>query len=133
MAMTDPIADLLVRLRNACGRGHAEIFVPASKVKAEIARVLQQEGFIQNVNRVASETGLPLLKIELRYQKGDVPIITGLKRISKPGNRVYTRHAKIPSVMRNMGVAILSTPKGVMTGIEARAQGIGGEVLCYVW
>ena len=106
--------------------------LPASKLKAELARVLLQEGFIAAVEPVA-EGGHPLLRVQLRYEEGEVPMITGLRRISKPGHRVYARHTRIPSIMRGMGVAILSTPKGVMTGAEARKQGIGGEVLCHVW
>ena len=130
--MTDPIADMLTRFRNAMRRRHAEVRVPASRLKAEVAKVLQQEGFIRSVESVA-ETGHPMLRVQLRYQEGEVPMITGLRRVSKPGHRVYVRHKGIPSVMRGMGVAILSTPKGVMTGSEARKQGIGGEVLCYIW
>ena len=132
MAMTDPLADMLTRIRNALRRRHAEVRLPASKLKAELARVLLQEGFIAAVEPVA-EGGHPLLRVQLRYEEGEVPMITGLRRISKPGHRVYARHTRIPSIMRGMGVAILSTPKGVMTGAEARKQGIGGEVLCHVW
>src|SRR6266542_2183601 len=126
MAMTDPIADMLTRIRNAMRRRHADVKVPASHLKAEVSRVLQQEGFIQGVEPT-QEAGHPHLRLQLRYQEGEVPMITGLRRISKPGKRVYTRHTRIPMVMRGMGVAIISTPKGVMTGAEARIQGIGGE------
>ena len=132
MAMTDPLADMLTRIRNALRRRHAEVRLPASKLKAELARVLLQEGFIEAVEPLA-ENGHPLLRVQLRYEEGEVPMINGLRRISKPGHRVYARHTRIPSIMRGMGVAILSTPKGVMTGAEARKQGIGGEVLCHVW
>jgi small subunit ribosomal protein S8 len=132
MAMTDPLADMLTRMRNAIRRRHSEVRLPASKLKAEVARVLQQEGFIQGVEPVA-EDGHNLLRVQLRYEEGEIPIITGLRRISKPGHRVYARHTRIPSIMQGMGVAILSTPKGVMTGSDARKQGVGGEVLCYVW
>jgi len=132
MSMTDPIADLLTRIRNGMQRRHAEIKVPASHLKAEVSRVLQEEGFIQGMKSI-EEAGHPHLSLRLRYQDGEMPMITGLRRISKPGHRVYTRHTRIPMVMRGMGVVIMSTPKGVMTGAEARAQGIGGEVLCYVW
>ena len=127
MAMTDPLADMLTRIRNALRRRHAEVRLPASKLKAELARVLLQEGFIEAVEPLA-EGGHPLLRVQLRYEEGEVPMITGLRRISKPGHRVYARHTRIPSIMRGM-----STPKGVMTGAEARKQGIGGEVLCHVW
>jgi len=132
MAMTDPLADMLTRIRNALRRRHAEVRLPASKLKAELARVLLQEGFIEAVEPLA-EGGHPFLRVQLRYEEGEVPMITGLRRISKPGHRVYARHTRIPSIMRGMGVAILSTPKGLMTGAEARKQGIGGEVLCHVW
>ena len=94
--------------------------------------MLQKEGFIQSVDRV-TEDGLPVLRLHLRYQEGEVPMITGIRRISKPGKRVYARRSRIPNVMGGMGVAILSTPKGVMTGHDSRAQMIGGEIVCYVW
>jgi small subunit ribosomal protein S8 len=132
MAMTDPLADMLTRIRNALRRRHAEVRLPASKLKAEVAPLQQQEGYNEAVEPLA-ENGHPLLRVQLRYEEGEVPMITGLRRISKPGHRVYARHTRIPSIMRGMGVAILSTPKGVMTGAEARKQGIGGEVLCHVW
>lgn len=130
--MTDPIADMLTRIRNGVQRRHASVQMPASKIKAEVARVLHQEGFIQGVERL-TEAGHAVLKLRLRYQEGEVPMITGIRRISKPGNRVYVRHGRVPTVLRGMGVAILSTPKGVMTGVESRAQKVGGEVVCYVW
>jgi small subunit ribosomal protein S8 len=132
MAMTDPIADMFTRIDNAVQRRHATVQMPASKLKAEVARVLQQEGFIQGVDRV-TEGSHPVLRLRLRYQEGEVPMITGIRRISKPGKRVYVRRPRIPNVMGGMGVAILSTPKGVMTGSESKAQKIGGEVLGYVW
>jgi len=132
MAMTDPLADMFNRISNALRRRHATVQMPASKLKAEVARVLQKEGFIQSVDRV-TEDGLPVLRLHLRYQEGEVPMITGIRRISKPGKRVYVRRSRIPNVMGGMGVAILSTPKGVMTGHDSRAQMIGGEIVCYVW
>lgn len=130
--MTDPIADMLTRIRNGVERGHACVQMPASKLKTEVARVLHQEGFIQSVEHL-TEDGHPVLKLHLRYQEGEVPMITGIRRISKPGHRVYVRHGRVPTVLKGMGVAILSTPKGVMTGVESRAQKVGGEVVCYVW
>jgi len=130
--MTDPIADMFTRIDNAVQRRHATVQMPASKLKAEVARVLQQEGFIQAVDRV-TEGSHPVLRLRLRYHEGEVPMITGIRRISKPGKRVYVRRPRIPNVMGGMGVAILSTPKGVMTGTESKAQKIGGEVLGYVW
>jgi small subunit ribosomal protein S8 len=132
MAMTDPLADMFNRISNALRRRHAMVQMPASKLKTEVARVLQKEGFIQSVDRV-TEDGLPVLRLHLRYQEGEVPMITGIRRISKPGKRVYVRRSRIPNVMGGMGVAILSTPKGVMTGHDSRAQMIGGEIVCYVW
>jgi small subunit ribosomal protein S8 len=132
MAMTDPLADMFSRILNAIRRRHATVEMPASKLKAEIARVLEKEGFIQSVDRV-TEGGLPVLRLHLRYQDGEIPMITGIRRVSKPGKRVYVRRSSIPNVMGGMGVAIISTPKGVLTGADSRAQMIGGEVLCYVW
>ncbi len=132
MAMTDPIADMLTRIRNGIRRRHAAVQMPASKIKAEIARVLQQEGFIRGIERV-TEGGHELLRLHLRYQDGEIPMITTIRRVSKPGKRVYVRHTRIPTVMKGMGVAVLSTPKGVLTGAESRAQMVGGEVVCYVW
>ena len=132
MAMTDPLADMFNRISNALRRRHAMVQMPASKLKTEVARVLQKDGFIQSVDRV-TEDGLPVLRLHLRYQEGEVPMITGIRRISKPGKRVYVRRSRIPNVMGGMGVAILSTPKGVMTGHDSRTQMIGGEIVCYVW
>lgn len=131
--MTDPLADMFTRIHNAVRRRHATVQMPASKLKAEVARVLQQEGFIQGIDRV-TEGSHPTLRLHLRYQEeGEVSMITGIRRVSKPGKRVYVRSQRIPTVMAGMGIAILSTPKGVMTGTASRAQKIGGEVLGYVW
>jgi small subunit ribosomal protein S8 len=132
MAMTDPVADMLSRIRNAARRRHVSVQLPASKLKAEVARVLNQEGFVGSIQRL-TEAGHPVLRVRLRYQEDEAPMITGLRRISRPGKRVYVRHSGIPVVMRGMGVAVISTPKGVMTGADARAQRIGGEILCFVW
>ncbi len=132
MAMTDPLADMFTRIRNAVRRRHASVQMPASRLKEQVARVLAKEGFIQSVERV-SDGGHPMLRLHLRYETGEVPLITGIRRVSRPGKRVYVRRPRIPQVMGGMGVAILSTPKGVMTGTESRAQMIGGEVLGYVW
>ena len=130
--MTDPIADLLVRIKNAGQRGHASLAVPASKLKAEILRVLRQEGFIRGFERQDAD-GLPVLRIDLRYVTEGQPVIVGLRRISKPGRRVYVGVRDNTPVMGGMGVAILSTSRGVMTDHESRRTGIGGEVLCHVW
>ena len=132
MAMTDPLADMFTRIRNAVRRRHATVQVPASALKAEVARVLQQEGYLQGVERT-EEGGHPILRLHLRYQEGEIPMITGIRRVSRPGRRVYVRRPHIPKVRGGLGVAILTTPKGVMTGTESRVQKIGGEVLCYIW
>jgi len=132
MAMTDPLADMVTRIQNAVRRRHATVRMPASTLKAEIARVLCQEGFVQSVERL-EEGGHPVLRLRLRYQDGETPMITGIRRVSRPGKRVYVRRTRIPHVRGGMGVAILTTPQGVMTGTESRVQKIGGEVLCYIW
>jgi small subunit ribosomal protein S8 len=132
MAMTDPLADMFTRIRNAVRRRHAIVQMPASALKAEIARVLHQEGYLQGVERI-EEGGHPVLRLHLRYQEGEIPMITGIRRVSRPGRRVYVRRPHIPIVQDGLGVAILTTPQGVMTGTESRLQKIGGEVLCYIW
>lgn len=130
--MTDPLADVLVRLQNAARRGHETVTVPASRLKAELLRVLKAEGFISDYERTVAD-GHPVLRIRLRYVGEGQPIITGLRRISKPGKRVYVGKRDVRPVMGGMGLAILSTSKGVMTGQESRQAGLGGEVLCHVW
>ena len=130
--MTDPIADLLNRIRNAAERGHETLIVPASKLKADVLRVLKTEGFITEFERT-EEGGHPALRIQLRYVGEGQSIITGLRRISKPGRRVYVGCRDVAPVMGGMGLAILSTSKGVMTDQECRRAGLGGEVLCQVW
>jgi small subunit ribosomal protein S8 len=130
--MTDPIADLLIRIQNAAGRGHPSVMVPASKLKAEILRVLKAEGFI-NEYEPATVEGHPALQIRLRYVAEGQPVITGMRRISKPGRRVYVGRREVNSVMGGMGLAIISTPKGLMTDQESRRANLGGEVLCEVW
>lgn len=130
--VTDPISDLLVRLRNGARRHHEVVTVPASRLKREVLRVLQSEGFIQGVEQ-AVEDGHPVLKIQLRYVEEGQSIITGMERISKPGCRVYVGSKEIPKVRNGIGVSILSTSKGVMTDRESRHAGLGGEVLCSVW
>ncbi|TLY46393.1 MAG: 30S ribosomal protein S8 [Nitrospirae bacterium] len=132
MAMTDPLGDMVTRIRNAVRRGHATVQMPASTLKAEVARVLCQEGFLQGVERL-EEGGHPVLRLRLRYQDGETPMITGIRRVSRPGKRVYVRRPHIPHVRGGMGVAILTTPHGIMTGTESRVQKVGGEVLCYIW
>ena len=135
MTMSDPIADMLTRIRNALMVGHSSVRVPASKIKVAIAKILKDEGFIRDYY-VAREHPQPQLVVKLKYvgeRRERHPVITGLKRVSKPGRRIYTRASEIPWVRSGMGVAVLSTPKGVLTGQQARRLGVGGEVLCYVW
>lgn len=130
MSMTDPIADMLVRIRNAQLVGHAEVGMPASRLKASIAKVLKDEGYIEDF--ALSDNGpRKELRIGLKYYAGK-PVIERLERVSKPGLRVYKGHDDIPRVMNGLGVAILSTSRGVMTDRRARADGVGGEVLCIV-
>jgi small subunit ribosomal protein S8 len=135
--MTDPIADMLTRIRNAMGVGHPTVAMPSSKLKAEIARILKEEGFIAGYEVVDGESpGHKILRLRLRYvgeRRFRRPVITGLERISTPGRRVYSGKRDIPWVLSGMGVSILTTPKGVMTGQRARQLGIGGEILCKVW
>lgn len=134
---SDPIADMLTRVRNALMAGHASVSLPNSKLKVAIAQILKQEGFIEDY-AVAQEAGevQATLRLTLKYigvRRERRPVITGLERVSKPGRRVYARKRDIPWVLSGMGVAILSTPQGVMTGSRARQLGLGGEVLCKVW
>ena len=130
--VTDPIAELLVRIQNAAGRGHASVSVPASKLKADILRVLKTEGFINEYEKTAVE-GHPTLQVQLRYVAEGQPVITGMRRISRPGRRVYVGRRDVKAVMGGMGLAIISTSKGLMTDHESRRANLGGEVLCEVW
>ena len=130
MSMTDPIADMLTRIRNAQMVGHADVRMPCSKLKASIAKVLKDEGYIDDF-AVRDNSGKAELDIALKYYAGR-PVIERIERVSKPGLRVYKGSDDLPRVMNGLGVAIVSTPKGVMTDRKARAAGIGGEVLCYV-
>ena len=130
--MTDTIADMLTRIRNANQRRHDVVEMPVSKMRTEIARVLKQEGFIKNFQVVKSRP-VELLRIHLRYLYEDQSVISGLRRVSRPGRRFYVRKDEIPVVKGGMGNAILSTPKGVMTDRKSRKENTGGEVLCYVW
>ncbi|HLE88566.1 MAG TPA: 30S ribosomal protein S8 [Candidatus Limnocylindria bacterium] len=132
MNVTDPIADMLTRIRNASMARHRELTLPSSRVKRDIARILVEEGFIESYE--TSQEGVQeLLTIRLKYVEGRTPVVSGLKRISKPGLRVYARKTEIPRVLGGLGTAILSTSHGVMTGQSARKLNLGGEVLCYVW
>jgi len=132
MSMTDPVADLLTRIRNACKARHKSVDIPASKLKREIARVLAEERFIDNFAQY--EDGKQgQLRLYLRYNNDNASIIRGLRRLSKPGLRRYASKGELPRVRRGLGVAIVSTSRGVMTDRDARKMGVGGEVLCSVW
>ena len=130
MSMSDPIADLLTRIRNAQSVNKTNVTMPSSKLKVAIARVLKEEGYIEDY-AVAEQGGKPELRIELKYYAGR-PVIERIERVSRPGLRIYRGKSEIPTVMNGLGVAIVSTPKGVMTDRKARAAGVGGEVLCFV-
>jgi len=132
MGMTDPIADMLTRIRNAVSARHDYVNIPASKMKASIAKVLKDEGFIRDYE-VVEEGPRRLMRVHLSYTDSREPLLNGLKRVSRPGLRVYVQKREIPRVYNGLGIAILSTPKGVMAGQQAWRQQTGGEVLCYVW
>ena len=132
MTTSDPIADMLTRVRNALTARHQKVDVPASKLKAEIARILREEGYIINY-KLAEEGPSKVIKIYLKYTPGNQPAIAHIERISRPGCRVYVGSGEIPRVLGGLGINILTTPKGVMTGRTAKKEGIGGEVLCQVW
>lgn len=132
--MTDPIADMLTRIRNANVAMHDDVTMPSSKLKESLAEVLQKEGYIQSF-RIDQEEGKPskTLVIDMKYSEARERVITGIRRVSKPGLRVYTKADAVPRVLGGLGVAVVSTSKGLLTDREARRQRIGGEVLCYVW
>jgi small subunit ribosomal protein S8 len=133
MAMvTDPIGDLLARIRNGSMAEHEKVDIPASKLKVRVVEILKDEGFIKNF-RLIEDTKQGVLRVYLKYGPGQERVITGLRRVSKPGRRLYVAADKVPSVLGGMGVAILSTSRGVMTDRESRKAQVGGEVLCYVW
>jgi small subunit ribosomal protein S8 len=132
MTVTDPVADLLTRVRNASSANHDIVEVPASRLNVEILRILREEGFIRNFE-LLKDRQFPTAKLSLKYGPRQEKVLSNLKRISKPGLRVYARRDKVPRVLRGLGVAIISTSRGVMTDREARKLGIGGEVLCFVW
>jgi small subunit ribosomal protein S8 len=137
MNITDPIADMLTRIRNAVMAGHTTVALPNSKLKVSIAKILKDEGYISSYEVVDGKTpSQKVLRLRLKYigeRRERKPVISGLERISRPGRRVYSGKTEIPWVLSGMGIAILSTPKGVMTGQRARQLGVGGEVLCKVW
>lgn len=132
MTITDPIADMLTRVRNAVMVRHDSVLVPSSKMKLAIANILKEEGFINDYEVVRDKTHR-VIKIYLKYRDRNEPVISGLERVSKPGLRVYVQNKEIPRVYGGLGIAIMSTPEGVMTGQQAWRRGIGGELLCYIW
>ena len=131
-ALTDPIADFLTRLRNGCQSGKSEVMAPYSKMKAEIARILKQEGYISNYEVETGKEPFPQLRVVNKFINR-TPAITGLKRVSKPGLRKYVGSTEIPRVLGGIGISILSTSKGLMSGREAKKQNVGGELLAYIW
>ena len=132
MPVTDPVADMLTRIRNAIQVRHESVLVPHSRIKVSIAKILKEEGYIRDYDMPRGHAH-PTLRIHLTYREGRVPAITGLKRVSKPGLRSYVGKGEIPRVYGGLGVAILSTSQGVMAGRQAWRDGVGGELLCYVW
>jgi small subunit ribosomal protein S8 len=130
--MTDPIADMLTRIRNGIQSHHERVEIPASKLKVEVARILKSEGFISNYKMVEND-GRPSLRVYLKYSPEGEPVIHGIERISRPGRRVYRAKTELPRVLGGLGLSIVSTSKGVMSGSEALKSGVGGEVLCQVW
>ncbi len=129
---SDPIADMLTRIRNGMAARHSKVEIPGSKVKIEVARILKEEGYVTNY-RVATDENKKTLKVYLKYRPDRKPVITRLERISKPGRRVYVDSSNIPRVIGGMGVCVLTTSKGVLTGRQAKKQGVGGELLCTVY
>jgi small subunit ribosomal protein S8 len=133
----DPIADMLTRIRNAVMAGHSTVALPSSKLKLEIAKILKDEGFLEGFEVAETENSVQkVLRLKIKYvgeRRERRPVLSGIERVSKPGRRVYTKKQDIPWVLSGIGVAIISTPKGVMTGARARQLGVGGEILCKVW
>lgn len=132
MAVTDPIADMLTRVRNANMAKHQIVDVPVSKLKKQLANILLEEGYIKAVEDINND-GKSVIRLTLKYGEGKSKVITGIKRISKPGLRVYAGKDELPKVLQGLGIAVISTSNGIMTDREARKLGIGGEVLCFVW
>jgi small subunit ribosomal protein S8 len=132
MMTSDPIADMLTRVRNALAARHPKVDVPGSKLKLEVARILKEEGFITNF-KLAEEGSKKVIKIYLKYTPASLPVISRIERVSRPGCRVYVGAQEVPRVLGGMGINILSTPRGVMTGAAARKERVGGEILCQVW
>jgi len=132
MSLTDPVADFLTRIRNALRAKHQKVDVPASKLKLELARILKEEGYIANY-KATEEQGHKLVRVYLKYGPDEAATISNVTRVSRPGCRVYVGRDEIPRVLGVMGINILTTPKGVMTGRQARKEGVGGELLCEIW
>ena len=137
MTISDPIADMLTRVRNAVLAGQGQVAMPSSKIKAEIAKILKDEGFVESFEVVDDDkTTFKVLRLKIKYvgeRRERRPVLSGIERVSTPGRRIYSKKTDIPWVLSGLGVAILSTPKGVMTGARARQLGVGGEILCKVW
>ncbi len=132
MAVTDPVADFLTRIRNGLRADHETVDIPASKLKYELARILREQGYIEDFTTEPGGVG-EVLRVRLKYTEGRQPVISGLERVSRPGRRTYVNSKEIPKVLGGMGVAIISSSTGVMTGHDARKAGVGGEVVAYVW
>ncbi|MGO9378326.1 MAG: 30S ribosomal protein S8 [Dissulfurispiraceae bacterium] len=132
MMMTDPIADMLTRIRNSVLIKAEKVDIPASRLKVEIAKIMKEEGFIKSY-KIIKDKKQGILRITLKYTQDNRPIVEGLKRISKPGRRVYVGKDEVPSVVGGMGIAVVTTPKGILTDKVCRREGVGGEVLCYIW
>jgi small subunit ribosomal protein S8 len=132
MTTTDPIADMLTRMRNAMQARHPKVDVPASRLKTDIAKILKDEGYIANF-KLTEDGSQKSIRIYLKYTPGNVPVITRIERVSRPGCRVYVGSKKVPRILGGLGINILTTPRGVMTGMTARKENVGGEVLCHVW
>jgi len=130
--MTDPIADMLTRIRNANQANHTEVEIPASRMKAEIAKVLLAQGYIASYEQTKGEHG-DMLMIQLKYGKNREKVISGIKRVSKPGRRIYARKDTLPKVLGGLGTAVISTSRGLLTSSEAKRLGLGGEVICFIW
>ncbi len=135
MSMTDPIADFLTRVRNGITAAHEEVDIPSSKLKRELARILKEQGYIRDfeIEAPTPERPAEIIRVSLKYTEERRSAITGLKRVSRPGQRTYVNHTEIPKVLGGMGTAIVSTSRGVMTGHEARDAGVGGEVVAHIW
>jgi small subunit ribosomal protein S8 len=133
--MTDPVADFLTRLRNAANAQHQDVLIPSSKLKRELARILKEQGYIESYEVLAPSAGQPgeRISVRLKYTNDRKPVISGIQRVSRPGQRLYVSHDHIPKIQGGMGTAIISTSQGVMTGHQARAAGVGGEVVAKVW